>query len=93
MSYPSNDGPDLDEPDRYKVTAAELRQFIARVESVEVDMRSLADDRKEIYAEAKARGYDAAVLRAIVARRKKDAEKLAEQEAVQALYLEALGDI
>lgn len=75
------------------VAAAELRQFVERIERLEAEMKDLQDDRKEVYAEAKGRGYDTKVIRAIVARRKKDKEAVAEFEAVMELYMASLGMI
>lgn len=96
MAYPRNsDDDEIDQEarDRYRVTAGELRQFIERVERLAAEIKELQGDQKEIYAEAKSRGYDTAVLRALVARRKKDREQLAEFEAIMELYREALGDV
>lgn len=70
-----------------------LRAFIERIERMEEEKASIADDIKDIYAEAKATGYDTKALRAIVRRRKQDADKLAEYEAILGLYLQALGVI
>lgn len=77
--------------DNYRVTAAELRQFVERYERLEGERRDLADQQKEVMAEAKGRGYDTKVLRRIVALRKRDRDDIAEEEAVLALYREALG--
>lgn len=77
--------------DSYKVTAAELRQFVERYERLEGERRDLADQQKEVMAEAKGRGYDTRVLRKIVALRKRDRDDVAEEEAVLTLYREALG--
>ncbi len=75
----------------YRVTAGELRQFIERFERLEAEKKDLADQQKEVMAEAKSRGYDTKVLRKVVALRKRDAEDIAEEEAVLELYKEALG--
>ena len=79
--------------DLYNVTVDELRQFIERVEALNVEKAEIADQIKEVYAEAKGRGYDTVVLRHIVARRKKKPDSIAEFEAVLALYLSALGEV
>ena len=78
--------------DPYKVTSDELRQFIERVEALNVEKAEIADQIKEVYAEAKGRGYDTVVLRHIVARHKKKPDSIAEFEAVLELYLSALGE-
>ncbi|MGR3291148.1 MAG: DUF2312 domain-containing protein [Paracoccaceae bacterium] len=75
----------------YRVTADELRQFIERFERLDAEKKDLADQQKEVMAEAKGRGYDTRVLRKLVAMRKRDREDLAEEEAVLEMYKEALG--
>jgi uncharacterized protein (UPF0335 family) len=75
----------------YRVTADELRQFVERDERLEIEKKDIADQQKEIMAEAKGRGYDTKVLRKIVALRKRDMNDIAEEEAVLAMYKEALG--
>jgi uncharacterized protein (UPF0335 family) len=71
--------------------AATLRQFIERIERLEQEKADLAADVREVYAEAKASGFDAPAMRKIVSLRKKDAAKLAEQSAVVRMYAGALG--
>lgn len=73
------------------VTVAELRQFIERYEHLEVERKYIADQQKEIMAEAKGRGYDAKIIRKIVALRKRDKDDIAEEEAILELYMSALG--
>ncbi|MGJ8545094.1 MAG: DUF2312 domain-containing protein [Sulfitobacter sp.] len=75
----------------YRVTADELRQFIERMERLEAEKKDLAEQQKEIMAEAKSRGYDTKVLRKIIALRKRDKDDIAEEEAVLEMYKEALG--
>lgn len=75
----------------YRVTADELRQFIERFERLEAEKKDVAEQQKEVMAEAKARGYDTKVMRKVIALRKRDKEDLAEEEAVLELYKEALG--
>ena len=75
----------------YRVTADELRQFIERFERLEAEKRALADQQKEVMAEAKARGYDTKVMRKVIALRKRDKDDIAEEEAVLEMYKEALG--
>lgn len=76
---------------RYRVTADELRQFVERFERLEAEKKDIADQQKEVMAEAKGRGYDTKVLRKLVAMRRRDRDDLAEEEAVLELYKEALG--
>jgi uncharacterized protein (UPF0335 family) len=75
----------------YRVTANELRQFVERVERLDAEKKDLAEQQKEVMAEAKARGYDTKVLRKVIALRKRDANDIAEEEAVLEMYKEALG--
>ncbi|MDJ1016980.1 MAG: DUF2312 domain-containing protein [Paracoccaceae bacterium] len=75
----------------YRVTADELRQFIERFERLEAEKRDIADQQKEVMAEAKGRGYDTRVMRKVIALRKRDAADVAEEEAVLDLYKQALG--
>lgn len=75
----------------YRVTAQELRQFIERAERVQAEIKDLQDTLKEVFAEAKGRGYDVPVLRKVIALRKRDAHDVAEEEAVLDMYKEALG--
>ncbi|WP_457647693.1 DUF2312 domain-containing protein [Profundibacter sp.] len=75
----------------YRVTAGELRQFIERFERLDAEKQEVADQQKEVMAEAKGRGYDTKVLRMIIRERKRDKADLAEEQAVLELYREALG--
>ena len=75
----------------YRVTADELRQFIERYERLEMEKKDIADQQKEVMAEAKGRGYDTRVMRKVIALRKRDKDDLAEEEAVLEMYKEALG--
>ena len=54
----------------YRVTAGELRQFIERFERLDAEKKDLAEQQKEVMAEAKARGYDTKVMRKVIALRK-----------------------
>jgi uncharacterized protein (UPF0335 family) len=75
----------------YEITAEELRSFIERFERLEAEKQDIAEQQKEVMAEAKSRGYDTKVMRRIIALRKKTREQLAEEEAVEAIYREVLG--
>ena len=77
--------------DSYRVTAEELRQFVERFERLEIEKKDIADQQKEVMAEAKSRGYDTRVMRKIVSLRKRDLEEIAEEEAVLSMYKTALG--
>ena len=75
------------------VTAAELRQFIERFEHLESEKQDIAEQQKEVMAEAKGRGYDTKVIRLIIKQRKRDKDAIAEEEAVLEIYKAALGMI
>jgi len=75
----------------YRVTAEELRQFVERYERLEAEKRDIADQQKEVMSEAKGRGYDTKVLREVIKLRSKDANEIAEHEAILDLYRDALG--
>lgn len=74
-----------------RVTADELRQFVESYERLEAEKSQIADRQKEVMAEAKARGYDTAVMRKVIALRKREPDDIAEEEAVLEMYKEALG--
>lgn len=73
------------------VAADQLRAFIERIERLEEEKQALADDIKDVYAEAKANGFDTRILRQVVRIRKQDTAERQEQEALLDLYLHALG--
>ena len=73
------------------VAADELRAFIERIERLEEEKKTISDDVKDVYGEAKSRGYDVKVLRKIVSIRKQDQNERQEQDAILDLYMQALG--
>jgi len=73
------------------VTADELRQFIERWERLDAEKKDIAEQQKEVMAEAKSRGYDTKVIRLVIKQRKRDRDDLAEEEAILDLYKSALG--
>lgn len=75
----------------YRVTAAELRQFVERIERLDEEKKDLAEQAKEVLSEARSRGYDTKVLRKVLSLRKRDKDDIAEEEAVLDMYKEALG--
>jgi uncharacterized protein (UPF0335 family) len=72
-------------------TGGQLRSYIERVERLEEEKKQIGDDIKDVYAEAKGNGFDAKIMRKVVALRKKDPEARAEEEALLDTYLHALG--
>lgn len=73
------------------VSAAQLRQFIERIETLEEEKAATSDQIKEVYAEAKGTGFDAKTMRAIIRLRKMEANARAEAEALMDTYRQALG--
>jgi uncharacterized protein (UPF0335 family) len=73
------------------IAADELRRLIERVERLEEEKKALGDDIKDVYAEAKARGYDAKTMRAIVRLRRMETHVRQEADALLDTYRAALG--
>jgi uncharacterized protein (UPF0335 family) len=73
------------------VAADELKQFIERIERLEEEKKTIADDVKEVYAEAKGRGFDTKAMRTIVRLRAKEPQERQEEEAMLELYKQAIG--
>lgn len=69
----------------------QLKTFIDRIENVEQQRKDLADDVKEIFAEAKGVGFDVKIIRKVIAIRKKSQREWQEEEAILSTYLEAVG--
>jgi uncharacterized protein (UPF0335 family) len=68
-----------------------LKAFVERVERLEEEKKTIADDIRDVYAEAKANGFDVPALRTIVRLRKQDTDKRREHEAILETYMHALG--
>lgn len=68
-----------------------LKAFVERVERLEEEKKAISSDIRDVYAEAKANGFDAKALRTIVRLRKQDVEERREQENILATYMHALG--
>ncbi|AVX03284.1 DUF2312 domain-containing protein [Maritalea myrionectae] len=75
------------------VAREQLRAYIERIERLEEEKKSISDDIRDVYAEAKGNGYDVKVMRQVVKLRKQEAHERQEQEAVLDLYKHALGMI
>lgn len=73
------------------VAGGRLKSFIDRIETVDEQIVDLRADMKEIYAEAKGEGFDNKAIRKLVALRKKDRAKVAEEKAILELYASAIG--
>ncbi len=71
----------------------QLRAIVERVERLEEEKKAIADDIRDVYAEAKGNGFDVKALRTVVRLRKQDKQEREEQEAILDTYLQALGMI
>jgi uncharacterized protein (UPF0335 family) len=71
----------------------QLKAYVERIEHLEEEKKAIADDIKDVYAEAKGNGYDVKALRKIISLRKQDKDERAEQEAILETYMQALGMI
>lgn len=74
------------------VQGDQLKSIVQRIERLEEEKKTIADDIKEVYAEAKGNGYDVKVLRKVISIRKRDIRERREEEAVLDLYLQAVGE-
>ncbi|WP_075997356.1 DUF2312 domain-containing protein [Salaquimonas pukyongi] len=75
------------------VAKEQLRTIVERIERLEEEKKAIADDIRDVYAEAKGNGFDTKVLRQVIGLRKKDSTERQEQEAIRDLYMGALGMI
>ena len=75
------------------VARDQLRSIVERIERLEEEKAALANDIKEVYAEAKGNGFDTKTLRQVIRMRKQDKAERQEQEAILELYMSALGMI
>ena len=82
-----------DEPPASRFAKEHLKAFVERVERLEEEKKTIADDIRDVYAEARANGFDVKALRTIVRLRKQDADERREHETILETYLLALGMI
>ena len=78
-------------PDVGGIAGDRLKSFIERIERLEEEKRALAEDIKEVYAEAKGTGFDTRIMRQIIRLRKRDKDDLDEEETLLDVYKRALG--
>lgn len=88
MTYPSNEADGIGDA----VQGDQLKSIVERIERLEVEKKTIADDIKEVYAEAKGNGYDVKILRKVVALRRRDLDERKKEEALLDLYLQAVGE-
>lgn len=76
-----------------QLAADELRLLIERVERLEEEKKGIADDIKDVFAEAKGRGYDSPAMKEILRIRRKKKEEYQEEQSILEVYMQALGMI
>jgi uncharacterized protein (UPF0335 family) len=69
----------------------QLKAIIERIERLEEEKKTISDDIKDVYAEAKGNGFDTKALRTIIRMRKQDANERQEEETILEVYMQALG--
>jgi uncharacterized protein (UPF0335 family) len=74
------------------VAGDQLRAFVERIENIEEEIKSLTEDKKEIFAEAKGEGFDVKILKEVIRIRKQDQDERQEHESLLEVYLHALED-
>ena len=74
----------------YRVTREEIRSFVERIENLNIEKNEISEQQKDVFAEAKSRGYDTRILRKVVSMRKRAPQDLSEEEAILEIYREAL---
>ena len=80
-----------DEQPATRFAKDQLKSVIERVERLEEEKKTISDDIRDVYAEAKGNGFDVKTLRVVVRLRKRDINERKEQEALLETYLHALG--
>lgn len=73
------------------IEGTHLRQYIEKIERLNEEKQAIAEDIKEVFAEAKATGFDPKIMRKVIALRKKDAADREEEETLLDIYCHALG--
>lgn len=79
--------------DTHGVARDQLRAFIERIERLEEEKQTIADDIKDVYGEAKGTGFDTKILKMVIRLRKKDEQERMEEDMMLDTYLHALGMI
>lgn len=75
----------------FAVSSGQLRSIIERIERLEEEKQEVAEQIKEVFAEAKSNGFDVKTLRKVISLRKKDPDDRSQEQAMLELYLQALG--
>ena len=79
-----------DEP-ATKFAKDQLKAIIERIERLEEEKKTISDDIRDVYAEAKGNGFDTKILRKVISLRKKEPTEREEEQSMLDLYMEALG--
>lgn len=87
----TSDGEERPNSKAHTIARDQLRAFIERIERLEEEKKTIADDIKDVYGEAKGTGFDTPILRKVVQIRKQDRDARREQMAILDTYLDALG--
>lgn len=85
------DDADFTEAKNTRFAKDHLKAFVERIERLDEEKKALADDIRDVYAEAKATGFDVKALRSLVRLRKMDSDERKENEAILETYMHALG--
>ena len=80
-----------DEQTAHRFAKDQLKAIVERVERLEEEKKAIADDIRDVYAEAKGNGFDVKALRTIVRMRKQDKDERIEEETILQTYMVALG--
>jgi uncharacterized protein (UPF0335 family) len=91
QEYPMATSAAVKEAPATKFAKDQLKAIIERIERLEEEKKTISDDIRDVYAEAKGNGFDVKALRSIVRMRKQDANERAEQETILETYMQALG--
>lgn len=83
--------PDVTNDAKETIAAGQLRALIERIERLEEEKKTIADDVKDVYAEAKGNGFDTKAIRTIIKQRRQDQAEREEAETILDLYKSALG--
>lgn len=82
---------DIKEAAAHRFAKDHLKAFVERVERISEEIKALNDDKRDIYAEAKANGFDVKALKEVIKLRAMDVDERKEHEAILETYLQALG--
>ena len=72
------------------IPGGRIRSFVERIEQLETELQELSESKKEVFAEAKAEGFDIKILKEIIKLRKEDKDKRDERETLLDMYMRAL---